>query len=92
MRLYIDNQCSRLVLWRYYPDEGLNSWRSIALPSHLELTLRVFIDTSSVEVFVNDGEMTMSSRIYPSPDDRRLEIYSAHGQAAVTGGAIWTLT
>lgn len=29
MRLYIDNQSERLVLWRYYPHENLDGYRSI---------------------------------------------------------------
>ncbi len=33
MRLYIDNQSERLVLWRYYPHENLDGYRSIPLPA-----------------------------------------------------------
>ena len=51
MRLYIDNQSERLVLWRYYPHENLDGYRSIPLPQRDTLALRIFIDTSSVEVF-----------------------------------------
>lgn len=91
MKLYIDSQSGRLVLWRNYADEGFDSWRSIPLPSHSELSLRIFIDTSSVEVFVNHGEMTLSSRIYPDQGDRQLELYSAHGNTVVLGGALWLL-
>ena len=68
MRLYIDNQSERLVLWRYYPHEHLDGYRSIPLPQGDMLALRIFIDTSSVEVFINDGEAVMSSRIYPQPE------------------------
>lgn len=42
LRLYVDNQAGRLVLWRHYPDEGLDGYRSIALPGAEYLTLRVF--------------------------------------------------
>ena len=56
MRLYIDNQSERLVLWRYYPHENLDGYRSIPLPQRDTLALRIFIDTSSVEVFINDGK------------------------------------
>ncbi|MFM5063553.1 GH32 C-terminal domain-containing protein, partial [Aeromonas veronii] len=91
LRLYVDNQAGRLVLWRYYPDEGLDGYRSIALPDGVHLTLRVFLDLSSVEVFVNDGDATLSSRIYPQPGKRQLSLYSAHGETVLMGGSLWTL-
>lgn len=42
LRIYVDNQAGRLVLWRYYPDEGLDGYRSVALPDTEYLTLRIF--------------------------------------------------
>ncbi|WP_404854942.1 GH32 C-terminal domain-containing protein [Escherichia coli] len=53
MRLYIDNQSERLVLWRVTTRREMAS-RSIPLQRDT-LALRIFIDTSSVEVFINDG-------------------------------------
>ncbi|WP_278183635.1 glycoside hydrolase family 32 protein [Vibrio misgurnus] len=91
LRLYVDNQAGRLVLWRYYADEGLDGYRSIALPDEAHLTLRIFLDLSSVEVFVNDGYATLSSRIYPQPGNRQLSLYSAHGETALLDGSLWTL-
>ncbi|HBC6373612.1 TPA: glycoside hydrolase family 32 protein [Escherichia coli] len=91
LRIYVDNQAGRLVLWRYYPEEGLDGYRSVALPDTEYLTLRIFLDRSSVEVFVNDGEATLSSRIYPQADSRQLSLYAAHGDAVLTDGALWML-
>ena len=91
MRLYIDNQSERLVLWRYYPHENLDGYRSIPLPQGDMLALRIFIDTSSVEVFINDGEAVMSSRIYPQPEERELSLYASHGVAVLQHGALWQL-
>ncbi|EGT1709335.1 glycoside hydrolase family 32 protein [Escherichia coli] len=92
LRLYMDNQAGRLVLWRYYPEEGLDGYRSVELPDTEYLTLRIFLDRSSVEVFVNDGEATLSSRIYPQADSRQLSLYAAHGDAILTDGTLWMLT
>ncbi|MBJ0138112.1 GH32 C-terminal domain-containing protein, partial [Escherichia coli] len=50
------------------------------------------LDRSSVEVFVNDGEATLSSRIYPQADSRQLSLYAAHGDAILTNGTLWMLT
>ena len=36
--------------------------------------LRLFVDTSSVEVFLNDGEEVFSSRFYPEADERSIEL------------------
>ncbi|WOY92103.1 glycoside hydrolase family 32 protein [Escherichia coli] len=92
LRFYVDNQAGRLILWRYYPEEGLDGYRSVELPDTEYLTLRIFLDRSSVEVFVNDGEATLSSRIYPQADSRQLSLYAAHGDAILTDGTLWMLT
>lgn len=91
MRLYIDNQSGRLVLWRYYPQENIDGYRSIPLSQDEPLDLRIFIDMSSIEVFINDGEAVMSSRIYPQPEDRELSVYAAHGEATLLQGSLWQL-
>ncbi|WP_202211173.1 GH32 C-terminal domain-containing protein, partial [Escherichia coli] len=77
--------------WRYYPHENLDGYRSIPLPQRDTLALRIFIDTSSVEVFINDGEAVMSSRIYPQPEERELSLYASHGVAVLQHGALWLL-
>jgi sucrose-6-phosphate hydrolase SacC (GH32 family) len=38
-------------------------------------SLRIFIDTSSVEVFVNDGEQVLTSLIFPAPEDSGIEFF-----------------
>ncbi|MDY9392843.1 GH32 C-terminal domain-containing protein, partial [Escherichia coli] len=76
---------------RRYPEYSLEGTRSIPLPADSVLSLRIFIDRSSVEVFVNDGDATLSSRIYPQPGTRRLSLYAAHGEAVLTDGSLWTL-
>ena len=70
---------------------NLDGYRSIPLPQGDTLALRIFIDTSSVEVFINDGETVMSSRIYPQPEERELSLYASHGVAVLQHGALWQL-
>ncbi|MBQ3986920.1 MAG: GH32 C-terminal domain-containing protein, partial [Oscillospiraceae bacterium] len=36
--------------------------------------LRIFIDRSSVEIFVNDGDAVFSSRIFPAEGEDRLKL------------------
>lgn len=90
MRLYVDNQSQRLVLERNYPQFGLCGQRSVPLPATAELNLRVFFDKSSVEVFVNQGEACLSSRIYP--EDRRLQVFAWSGSARLNESGVWNLS
>ena len=89
MRLYIDNQAKRLILERNYPQYNLCGQRSIPMPTGDELNLRVFFDRSSVEVFVNDGEACLSSRIYPQ--QRQLNVFAWSGNAVLKACGAWNL-
>lgn len=46
------------------------------------IKLHIFVDKSSVEVFINDGEAALSSRIYPSEKSYGIKM-SAFGRAKV---------
>lgn len=89
MRLYVDSQAQRLVLERNYPQFGLCGQRSIPLPDTNQLNLRIFFDSSSVEVFVNDGESCLSSRIYPQ--QRQLNLFAWSGSAVLKQCGAWHL-
>ena len=52
---------------RFNQDEG--EARSRTLEDGLS-RLRIFIDRSSVEIFVNDGEAVFTSRVFPTQDER----------------------
>jgi beta-fructofuranosidase len=41
-----------------------------------ELKLHLFIDGSSVEVFINDGEKVMTARIFPSKESKGIQFFS----------------
>ncbi len=88
--LFVDDQARRLVLARRYPDEQLSGDRSVPLPENGDLRLRIFIDRSSIEVFVNEGEYCLSSRIYPQ-QDRQLQLFADCGRALCRGGSLWLL-
>jgi sucrose-6-phosphate hydrolase SacC (GH32 family) len=52
----------------------------ISLERHGErLKLHVFVDTCSVEVFVNEGEAYGANLIFPERTARGLELYCAGG-------------
>ncbi|MGE4799145.1 glycoside hydrolase family 32 protein [Yersinia hibernica] len=89
--IYVDNQANRLILERYYPQHGLTGYRSVALAESGLLSLRVFIDSSSIEVFINDGQACMSSRIYPEPHERYLSLFAENGPAELLSAKYWHL-
>ncbi|RKS87633.1 beta-fructofuranosidase [Orbus hercynius] len=89
--LYIDNQANRLVLDRTLAGEGVAGYRSIPLPQGNTLKLHIFVDHSSVEVFINDGEYSFSSRIYPTNNDRTIYLFAENGDLLVNDIEYWAL-
>lgn len=89
--LYIDNQARRLILDRKYPNHGISGYRSAPLVNEDPITWRVFFDGSMIEVFVDDGEYSASSRIYPSKEQRVLSLFAENGLAKLIEGKMWQL-
>jgi len=48
-----------------------------------QVSLHIFVDRSSVEVFVNDGSTVISDAIFPSRDSQDIELYSKGGEARI---------
>ncbi|WP_156775645.1 glycoside hydrolase family 32 protein [Thermoanaerobacter italicus] len=75
--LYFDRNENKVVLDRSDSGEGPGGVRKTT-PNIKDnkLKLRIFIDRSSVEVFINDGEQTMTALIYPSDESNHYEIFA----------------
>jgi sucrose-6-phosphate hydrolase SacC (GH32 family) len=54
------------------------------------LKLHIFVDNSSIEVFANDGETVLSSKIYPDPTSVGVQFFSK-GKVKVKSFKIWDL-
>jgi beta-fructofuranosidase len=55
------------------------------------LSLRIFIDGSVVEGFINDQD-AFTTRLFPSSgDSNQVELYSTGGTASLTKGVTWQL-
>lgn len=91
LRVYMDIQMQRLVLERYYPQYALCGVRSVTINPDNDLSLRLYIDRSSVEVFINNGEACLSSRIYPDAGDRELHLFAWSGRASLSESGAWQL-
>ncbi|CAM4510569.1 MAG: sucrose-6-phosphate hydrolase [Paenibacillus macerans] len=46
-----------------------------------KLKFHLFVDASSVEIFVNDGEEVFTSRIFPDPGSTEIRLFSYDGSA-----------
>jgi fructan beta-fructosidase len=53
--------------------------------------LHIFIDKCSIEVFGNDGETTISSKIYPGSMSTGINLFSNNGKVRVKSLELWEL-
>jgi fructan beta-fructosidase len=60
------------------------------LRQSLRVKLHLFLDRSSLEVFVDDGEVVLTERIYPSAGSDGIELYSV-GNGKVLSLTVWKL-
>ena len=56
-----------------------------------EITLRIFADKSSLELFMNDGEYVMTNLVFPSTPYNRANFYSKGGNYEVTSFDVYSL-
>ncbi|CAD2073695.1 glycoside hydrolase family 32 protein [Phocicoccus pinnipedialis] len=75
-----------VILDRTFSGEEINevdgTTRTVQLLRPLE-NLRIFMDKTSIEVFLNDGEHTMTARIFPSEDAVGVELMTESGNCLV---------
>ena len=62
-----------------------------ALRDTSRVRLHIFLDRSSLEIFVNDGALVITERIYPSPGSDGIELYSGSEKSKVLSLGIWKL-
>ena len=91
LEVFIDKQSNRLIINRHYPQYDISGYRSAPLPAGSEINLRIFIDRSSIEIFVNQGDLTFSSRYYADHNDRQLQLFATSGSAQLLSGEYWQL-
>lgn len=87
-RLYVDRRRSGATDFsQHFPGrhEGL-------MPSASGcVSIRVFVDACSVEVFGNDGQTVMSDLIFPRPQDDGLEVYAIGGRVRLVSLEVWPM-
>jgi sucrose-6-phosphate hydrolase SacC (GH32 family) len=55
------------------------------------LTLRIFLDQCSVELFASGGTVCFTNLIFPDPDNLRLELFSQGGSVTVRNFVVYEL-
>jgi fructan beta-fructosidase len=86
--IYVDRRKSGLVSFSgLFPqlNKGFLKNRNGSLKLHL------FVDNSSIEVFANDGEAAISSKIYPDPSATGIEFFSSKGAVKIKSVKVWQL-
>jgi len=63
-----DEDTKVVTLDRDMTDAGGKGVRQAELTPFEILKLRIYLDKSSIEIFINDGEFVMSTRVYPQKD------------------------
>ena len=60
-------------------------------PQNGKVRLHIFVDQSSIEVFANDGVVTMSALMFPSPKSLGTELFSEGGETNLQSLRAWEL-
>ncbi|RAI91770.1 beta-fructofuranosidase [Paenibacillus pabuli] len=81
----------RLCLNRDHAGAGPGGERAAEVQLHDgRLELRIFVDVSSIEVFIQGGEKVMTARIYPGPESTGITAFSS-GECTLTEVRKWDL-
>jgi fructan beta-fructosidase len=53
--------------------------------------MHILVDRSSVEVFGNDGETTITDLVFPDPTSTGVELFASEGQVRLISCEVWSL-
>ena len=85
-RLTYESDTQRFTLDRTWsgqlPNQVDGTTRSVTLSDAL-YRLQIYVDTSSVEIFLNDGHAVMTSRIFPKDSSDGIRIRSEGGHVTL---------
>ena len=87
IRLFVDRQTKTLTLFRL--DLNATSYRALPLNWDEEHELQIFIDNSSIEVFIDGGHDTMTSNFFGT--DHTVSLYATNGVATVSNLEVYDL-
>jgi fructan beta-fructosidase len=93
-----DRECCRLFIDRqrsghtdFSPDFAGHRHTAKWLPQENKLRLHLFVDWSSVELFVDNGRLVMTEQLFPTTPYNQLTFYANSGNVHLTRCQIWQL-
>ncbi|MGJ8522535.1 Sucrose-6-phosphate hydrolase [Carnimonas sp. R-84981] len=87
-----DDQTQRVVVDRGSAQLGDRGYRAAPCASEGKLELRILIDTSSVEVFINNGHASITSFVFPVEGQRSASLRAESGTATIDSVVIHSLS
>ncbi|GAL20540.1 sucrose-6-phosphate hydrolase [Vibrio maritimus] len=82
----------RAFLDRTLSGEAVTGVRSIDIDTtNNSVDIHLFLDRSSVEVFLNEGEQVITSRIYPSESSLDFKLFAENGVVELEALDVWQL-
>ncbi|GAF23980.1 LOW QUALITY PROTEIN: sucrose-6-phosphate hydrolase [Bacillus sp. JCM 19047] len=77
--LFFDSNTKTVTLDRSQSGEGVTGKRTAPVSWNEQVRIQLFLDRSSIEVFLNDGETVLTSRIYPKETSIGAELFVLNG-------------
>ena len=76
---YLDLSAGKAILDRERSGDGYGGIRKCSLDFSQSVKLHIFVDKSSLEIFINDGEEVFTSRIFPAEKSQGVKFFSDKG-------------
>ncbi|MFJ7754652.1 glycoside hydrolase family 32 protein [Peribacillus muralis] len=84
--LYLNMETQKVVLDRTNAGVAFGQAYGSIRQKHYsknKIRFHIFMDTSSIEVFVNDGEMVFTSRLFPRKESQGIQFFAEEGTAKI---------
>ncbi|MFC5650643.1 GH32 C-terminal domain-containing protein [Paenibacillus solisilvae] len=84
---------SRLIMDRNQAGQGDGGISEVTIEPMEggRMKLHLFLDRTSVELFVNEGRKTITNRIYPDPGSLGFKLFARNGKAILHSFDAWEL-
>lgn len=89
--LSYNRQSKKFEFNRERSGKSLGGIRRCDFEDRKTLKLNIFMDTSSIEVFINEGEEVFSARVYPDKNSRGIKFFAKGGRVKMKNIIKWDL-
>jgi beta-fructofuranosidase len=88
-----DAAAKQIVFDRTHSGGGVTGIRTCEIAESVDriLTLHLFLDRSTLELFINEGSYVMSGYIFPEPTSKRISFFSENGSTFIRDIDFWEL-